>query len=268
MSLQNVDLLVLVPALATLTAAGCGGQRCEGAYCLDVATIRRSQLAIQLTPRTDGAQDVQVSVALPAPATSGACYQVPSDLEIGANGRSPSKVMIVNHGGDVPFSFSCTSEQVAELSFQVPADPGTLAITFARNGEQAAVTVTRAVASPVAVTLSATTVSRESTFSADLQPQSGALPARGCWLATFTWDGTDRVELLSASPSALDSGVRIVLGFSGIVDPPAGPGKLELRSITGDGCEPAPSASCPGVAACSASQLYGRWLGPFALTVE
>jgi hypothetical protein len=270
MTIHRASVAFLVLSAAILAAAGCGGSTpCEGPSCLDVATIRQSEIAVLLSPDTNGVEGVTVSMKLHAPSQNGACYQIPADFEIKANGRAPRKFYVVDFGHDGPtFPTSCTADQGAYADFDdAPVDSETLAITFSRGGDDATVTVTRALPQPVDVTFSTTDVSRQSTFSADLQPRTGTLPSgKDCWMANFDWDGSDRAAALDASAAALGSGVRLTLGFPALPDLPTGPGKLELRSV-GDICDPGPSASCPGIASCTASQEFGRLLGPFALNV-
>ena len=119
---------------------------------------------------------------------------------------------------------------------------------------------------PVDVVLQGTVLDPASTFTAELQPKGGSLPVGDCWSATIEW-GRAGVDRPLAQAEATATGVRLTVSFpDGQVVPP-GPARLAIRSRVGDGCEPPPTVSCPGIRDCLVSQDPGRSLGPFDIQV-
>ncbi len=260
--------LLAMAMVGAVAAAGCDDGCLEGAPCIDIDAIRSSRVGVSLSPDGAGNERVGVGIDLPPPVQPGDCYRLPDDLEIRANGSTGEGVDLrANAGDDHAFYGPCASEgQFARTWFTVSAAPELLTITFSKEGDQVALDILRPQPQPVDVVLQATVLDPASTFTAELQPQGGALPVGDCWSATIEW-GRGGVDRSPAQAEATASGVRLTISFpAGQVVPP-GPARLSIQSRVGDGCEPPPTVSCPGIRDCLVSQDPGRSLGPFDIQV-
>jgi hypothetical protein len=259
--------LAMVGAVA-IAAAGCDDGCLEGVPCIDIDAIRGSRVGVSLSPDGAGNEQVGVGIDLPAPVQPGNCYRLADDLDIRANGSTGEGVDLrADAGDDHAFYGRCAGEgQFLRTWFTVSAAPELLTITFSKDGEQVTVDIQRPQPQPVDVVLQDTVLDPASTFTAELQPQGGELPAGDCWSVTIEW-GRGGVDRPLAQAEATAPGVRLTISFpEGQVVPP-GPARLAIRSRVGDGCEPPPTVSCPGIRDCIVSQDPGRLLGPFDIQV-
>jgi hypothetical protein len=259
-------LFLFLPAVMAAGACGDSGGECAAGPCLDIAAVENSRVNVQLLPDFNGREEVALSVALPDPATSDACWRIPVGFEVRANGHSPTKISVTS-GGDAPLSLTCSPGQALEARFDVPITPDKLVISFSREGHGVSVEITRPVPGPVDVTAPGTPVDRHATFPVQLRADAGSLPTSSdCWTAVFGWVRTDRFETATVRAEPAADGVDLQLEFPVELDVPAGDAVLQLISTVGPGCEPPPTVACPDVAGCSVDRLYGRRLGPFPLT--
>ena len=271
MNIRDLTRLICLLGLAmagAAAAAGCGDGCLESVPCVDLDAIRSSRVGVTLSPDSAGNEHVGVGVDLPPPVQPGDCYRLPNDLEIRANGSGGEGVDLkAEAGDDHAFYGRCAGEgQFVRTWFTVSAAPELLTITFSKGGDQLALDIQRPQPQPVDVVLQGTVLDPAATFTAELQPQGGTLPVGDCWSATIEW-GRGAVDRPLAQGEAIASGVRLTLSFpDGPIVPP-GPAQLAIRSRVGDGCEPPPTVSCPGIRDCLVSQDPGRALGPFDIQV-
>jgi hypothetical protein len=267
MGLLQLLGLAMVGAVA-MAATGCDDGCLESVPCIDIDAIRASRIGVSLSPDGAGNDHVGVGVDLPPPIQPGDCYRLPDDLAIQANGSTGEGVDLkADPADDHAFYGRCAGEgQFVRTWFTVSAAPELLTITFSKEGDQVALDILRPQPQPVDVVLPDTVLDPAATFTAELQPQGGELPAGDCWSATIEW-GRSGVDRPLAQAEATESGVRLTISFpEGPVVPP-GPARLVIRSRAAEGCEPPPTVSCPGVRACLVSQDPGRLLGPFDIQV-
>lgn len=263
--------LAVALAFSALGAgAGCGA---EGTF--DIVDLRSSSMGIAVGAVRAGeaTRAVGVSVGLP-PLPSGACHQIPGDLDVTVNGHGPvgDRLTVERSTNGHSFTLGCTGSESywLEGDFQVPPTAEVLTVKVEKDGEEMTARVTLPPDPPVAVTLGATELGRDSPITVDLRTIPTVLSSDAtCWNASVISRAGDASSYLSVSSVPLDGGVRLQFALPADAPPlPSGPATLIISAWQDERCSLPVDVSCLGVASCSVGRDLSRDLGPFAVQVR